>query len=134
MPFAPKTRSPADQGGNRASTKSAAGKRAQRERNGNATSSGSSGAAKKLKDYPEVDWSTVEDEVEHVTDISGKIVQSQLGAGGYYTMLVAVPKEYAPNALLAALKSQESMMYMRFYTVPLRFFEPPEPTDDEGGD
>lgn len=105
--------------------KSASGKAAQRARNkasGTGTHNGSSGAALKLANYPCVDWDQVEDEVVHVTDISGKVTQSQMGAGGYYTMLIAIPMSYIHNAVDAALASQEGMLYIRMYKAPLSLY------------
>ena len=87
------------------------------------------GVATRLADYPCIDWATVQDEVKHVTDISGKVTQSQMGAGGYYTMNVAIPMSYIHAAVDAALASQQGMLYIRIYTVPLDLFLE---DDDEG--
>jgi hypothetical protein len=125
MALAPRPRSTGETG--RTSVKSASGKAAQRARNKDSkdkgtNNSGSSGAAKKLAQYPSVNWEDVEADLVHVTDISGKVTQSQMGAGGYYTMLVAIPMAYIHNAVDAALASNEGMLYIRMYKAPLSIY------------
>lgn len=88
------------------------------------------GTAQRLADYPSLDWEDVADEVVHVTDISGKVTQSQMGAGGYYTMNVAIPMSYIHAAVDAALASQDGMLYIRIYKAPLELFT----RDDGNGD
>ncbi len=129
MPLAPRT--PSDAGGKRSSVKSAEGKATQRARAREAaktsgekqlTKSGSSGAAKKMADYPSLDWEEVASDVIHITDLSAKVTQSQLGAHGYYTMLMAIPQAYAHAALDAAFASTDAMLYIRVYKVPIEAF------------
>ena len=133
MPLAPRYGRGAGQSNaaetGRTSVKSAAGKAKQRAR----TNSGSSGAATKLAKYPQVDWAGVEaDNPILVADIAGKVVQSQMGAGGYYTMLVAIPMAYIHQAVDAAIASQQGMLYMRMYQVPLRLFTDEDDSTEVG--
>ena len=129
MPLAPRT--PSDAGGKRSSVKSAEGKANQRARTKEAakasgekqlTLSGSSGTAKRMADYPSLDWEEVASDVVHITDLSAKVTQSQLGAHGYYTMLMAIPQAYAHAALDAAFASTDAMLYIRVYKVPIEAF------------
>jgi hypothetical protein len=108
--------------GNESSVRSAEGKARQRERNGNATSSGSSGVAKGISKYPMLDWDEIEDEVEHVTDIAGKVSHTQVGTSGYMTIQISIPLAYAHAALEAHLASRQSMAYLRVYHVDQEAF------------
>lgn len=123
MPLAPRQRSSAESG--RGSNNSAAGQAAKRKRTREAngtTNNKSVGVSQRMADYPGLDWATVENDVVHVTDIAGKVTQSQMGAGGYYTMNCAIPMSYIHEAIEAALASQQGMLYIRFYTVPIELF------------
>jgi hypothetical protein len=103
----------------KSSVKSAEGKARQRARNGNATRSGSSGAAKALADMPKRLWEEVEDEVEHVCDIAGKISHSQVGNSGYLVSTLNAPLEYAHDLLDAHLLARDGLVYIRIYHVPV---------------
>lgn len=111
---------------NQSSVASAEGKAAQRQRNKEAgykrTSSGSTGTAKAISTYPQLDWSDVEDEVEHVADVAGKISQSQVGASGYMTVNISVPLAYAHALLDAHMASRTAMCYIRIYGVDQSLF------------
>lgn len=118
--------------------KGADGKAEQRKRNVDEngrplTRSGSSGTATKVKDYPQVDWEEIEDEVEHLTDIAGKISHSQVGAGGQMVATVSVPLEYAHQLLDVHMKARDGMVYFRLYYVDLATYlgEIDEDEDDE---
>jgi hypothetical protein len=129
MALAPRN-NPADKGGNRSSVKSAAGKAAQRARNG--TSSGSSGGAKRVQQYPSLDWTEVEDDVEHVVDLAMKVTQAQLGANGYFIMQCAIPASYAHAAIDAAMASNDAMLYVRMYRVSIdKFLEAMQEDEDD---
>lgn len=132
MALAP--RNPADKGGNRASVKSKEGKAEQRKRN--KTASGSSGLIKPLAKYPSLDWEDVEDDVEHVVDVALKIQQAQLGANGYFLLSCALPAEYAHAGIDAHIASNEGMLYVRMYKVPVsKFLERMnEEAEDDGDD
>lgn len=120
MPLAPRPSSSRDKGGSKSSVKSATGKAAQRARSG--TNLGSSGQAKKLSNYPSLDWDTVADDVEHVTDLAMKITQAQLGANGYFLLSAALPVAYAHAGIDAHLASNDGMLYVRFYKVSVDKF------------
>lgn len=111
---------PADKGGSRASVKSAAGKAEQRKRN--KTASGSSGLIKPLAKYPSLNWEEVEEDVEHVVDLALKIQQAQLGANGYFLLSCALPAEYAHAGIDAHMASNEGMLFVRMYKVPVSKF------------
>jgi len=119
MGLAPRT-APADRGGNRSSVKGAAGQAARRARSG--TNLGSSGTAKPLAKYPSLDWTEVEDEVEHVVDLAMKITQAQLGANGYFLLSCALPAAYAHAGIDAHLASNDGMLYVRMYKVSIERF------------
>lgn len=95
-------------------------KKEQRARNG--TRSGSSGAGKKVSGLPKVEWSEIEETVDHVTDITGKISHSQVGASGLMSVTLQIPLEYAHNALSAHLASRDALVYIRVYGVSFEKF------------
>lgn len=138
MGLAPRPNTGRDKGGGKSSVKSAAGKAAQRKRNG--TKSGSSGLVKPMAKYPALDWSEVEEDADHVVDLAMKITQAQLGANGYFLLSCALPAEYAHAALEAAMQSNDSMLYVRMYKVDIGKFikammdELGEEGDGEDGD
>jgi hypothetical protein len=135
MALAPRPRTnAADKGGNRASVKGAAGKAEQRKRN--KTASGSSGLIKPLAKYPSLAWEEVEDDVEHVVDLALKIQQAQLGANGYFLLSCALPAEYAHAGIDAHMASNEGMLYVRMYKVPIsKFLERMmEEAEEDGND
>lgn len=139
MSLAPRHRAPSDK--NRTTVKSAAGKATQRARNkanGVGSHSGSSGTAKPITQYPYLDWSEVVDDVVHVSDIAGRITQSQMGANGLYSVTMYVPKSYAHSVLDAALAQESGLMYIRLYHAPLYLFDPvesdPDTDDTDDGD
>lgn len=112
------------------------GKKEQRKRNVDAdgkplTRSGSSGMATKVKDYPAVDWEEIEDEVQHLTDIAGRISHSQVGAGGQMVATVSVPLEYAHQLLDVHMKARDGMVYFRMYYVDLATYLGDMDEDDE---
>ena len=119
------------------STDSQEGKAEQRKRNVGAdgkplTRSGSSGTATRVSAYPKVDWSEIEDEVQHLTDIAGKISHSQVGAGGQMVATVSVPLEYAHELLDVHMKARDGMVYFRMYYVDLATYLGDMDEDDDG--
>lgn len=72
--------------------------------------------------YPHVDWSEVEDVVEWVTDVVGKMSHSQVGSTGNVVTSINSPKAYAHATLDAHLASMDSMVYIRIYRVSHDFF------------
>lgn len=108
----------------RSSVASADGKAAQRKRNVDAngkplTRSGSSGVAKQTAHLPSRLWEEVADEVEHLTDVAGRISHSQVGSAGQMVATLSVPLEYAHDLLDVHLKARDGMVYMRLYYVSL---------------
>lgn len=106
----------------RSTNATAAGKKAQRARNkaaGGGSRSGSSGAALAIAHMPKRLWEEVEDEVEHVCDIAGKISHSQIGASGFLVSTLNSPLEYAHDLLDAHIKARDGLCYIRIYHVPL---------------
>lgn len=137
MALAPRPSTGRDKGGGKSSVKSAAGKAAQRARNG--TRSGSSGLVKPMAKYPALTWEDVEEEVEHVVDLSFKITQAQMGANGYFLLSCALPLEYGHAALEAAMQSRDGMIYARLYNVSVgaflkRMMEDIEDEHEDDGD
>lgn len=113
------------------------GKARQRERNADSpykklTNSGSSGTAKAIAQLPKVPFEDVEDIVQHLCDIAGKISHTQVGSSGWQTSSVNVPLEYAHDLLEAHLASQQGMVFLRVYFVPMEAFLPPDEGDDNG--
>ena len=117
----------------RSSVASAEGKARQRARNKGASRSGSSGTAKGIADMPKRIWEEVEDEVEHVCDIAGKISHSQVGNSGFLVSTLNSPLEYAHDLLDAHLKARDGLVYIRIYHVPVSSYlgEMDLPDDEE---
>lgn len=106
----------------RSTVSQAAGKKAQRARNkaaGGGSRSGSSGAALAIAHMPKRLWEEVENEVEHVCDIAGKISHSQIGASGFLVSTLNSPLEFAHDLLDAHIKARDGLCYIRIYHVPL---------------
>lgn len=115
---------------------SAEGKRRQRERNKAAaeaagvkpTRSGSSGVLARLR---AVQLLTFEEAqamgVEHLTDVVGKVQQTQLLADGSVQMNVVVPPEWAQAAVDMHRGTRSGACFMRVYVMEL-------PGDDDGSD
>lgn len=81
------------------------------------------GSIQKIKSYPALDWSDVENEVVHLADFAAKFTQSQVGHLGVVTQTMAVPVEYLIPAMLAHTTSTNGMVYIRVYHVPEELFE-----------
>lgn len=110
------------------------GKAAQRARNAGTTTTtraGSSGKMIAASKYPMLDWATVENEVEWVTDLAGVISHSQVGASGNAIASVGVPLAYAHALLDAHLASRDGMVYFRVYTVSIDKFVERLKADEE---
>lgn len=119
--------------------KGAEGKAEQRKRNVGPdgkplTRSGSSGAATKVSAYPAVDWEDIEDEVQHLTDVAGRISHSQVGAGGQMVATVSVPLEYAHSLLDVHMKARDGLVYFRMYYVDLATYLGDDGSDDDEDD
>lgn len=106
----------------RSSVYSAEGKANQRARNGNATRSGSSGAATEVKNYPGLDWDDVQEDVSHVVDLAARMSHTQVGSAGQMVATLNVPLAYAHALLDAHMSSRSGMLYIRIYNVPLEKF------------
>jgi hypothetical protein len=106
----------------RSSVYNAEGKANQRARNGNATRSGSSGAATEVKNYPSLSWEEVENDVEHVVDIAARMSHTQVGSAGQMVATLNVPLAYAHALLDAHMASRSGMIYVRIYNVPIERF------------
>lgn len=98
------------------------------------TTSGSSGAAKSVANYPKVPFEDVEDVLVHLCDISAKMSHTQVGSSGWQTSSLNVPLQYAHDVLEAHLASQQGMLFLRVYYVPLDVFLPPAEGDDNGAE
>jgi len=103
----------------KSSVSSAEGKARQRKRNKGGSRSGSSGEALSIADMPKRLWDEVEEEVEHICDIAGKISHSQVGNSGYLVSTLNSPLEYAHDLLDAHLKARDGLVYIRIYHVPI---------------
>lgn len=89
------------------------------------TSSGpnsSRGLVRELTDFPALNWGEVEADVQHIADFSAKFSQSQAGHQGVVTMTMQIPVEYLHAAMDAHLASNDGMVYIRVYKVPLETF------------
>lgn len=112
-------RAPSDS--NRSTVKSAEGQAAKKARQrleGVAVGT----VAKPFTKYPQLDWSTIENDVELISEFAGRISQSQMGTNGFYSTTMYVPKAYAHAVLEAALAQEGGMMYIRMYKVPITPF------------
>jgi hypothetical protein len=119
------------------SVKGAEGKAAQRKRNkeaGGTTRSGSTGSAKRVQDYPAVDWTDIADEVVHLHDVAGKLTHSQVGAAGQMIATLSVPIDYAHALLDVHMKARDGLVYMRLYYVSLADFLGEMDDDDDEDD
>lgn len=117
----------------KSSVSSAEGKARQRARNKGGSRSGSSGAAQAIAELPKRLWEEIEDEVEHLTDIAGKISHSQVGNSGYLVSTLNSPLEYAHDLLDAHLQARDGLVYIRIYHVPVSAYlgEMDLPDEDE---
>ena len=77
---------------------------------------------KPVVQYPSVDWDEVDDVVEHVVDVVGKISHSQMGTTGNVVSSINCPTAYAHATLEAHLASRDSMVYIRIYKISHEFF------------
>jgi hypothetical protein len=119
------------------SVKGAEGKAAQRARNkkaGTTTRSGSSGAAKRVSDYPVVAWEEIEADVTHLADIAGKMTHSQVGSAGQMIATLSVPLEFAHALLDTHLLARDGLVYIRMYHVSLEDYLGPMPCEACNGD
>lgn len=125
----------------KSSVSTARGKAAQRARNkGSATAkgttSGSSGQAKAISQMPKRLWEEIEDEVDHLCDIAGKISHSQVGASGWLVSTLNSPLEYAHDMLDAHMRARDGLVYIRVYYVDIDKYlgemADPDMEDDDG--
>lgn len=120
----------------KSSVSTAAGKARQRARNKGATgNAGSSGKAKAVSKMPKRLWEEIEDEVEHLCDVAGKISHSQVGASGWLVSTLNSPLEYAHDLLDAHMKARDGLVYIRVYYVDIEKYlgEGYVADDDETG-
>lgn len=115
------------------------GKRAQRSRNKDSptaklTTSGSSGQAKQIAQFPKIPFTDVEDDVQHLCDIAGRISHSQVGNTGWLTSTLNVPLEYAHDVLEAHMASKAGMVFMRLYYVSIDDYLSGTGFGDDNGD
>jgi hypothetical protein len=103
----------------------AAGKKEQRSRNkGSDTAhltknSGSSGKALAVAQLPKIEFDDVADIVVHLCDIAAKLSHTQLGSSGWLSGTLNIPLEYSPEVVAAHLASQQGMVFMKVYYVPM---------------
>jgi len=115
------------------------GKKGQRARNVDEngkplTRSGSSGAATKVQHMPSRLWDDIAPDVQHLTDVAGRISHSQVGAAGQMVATLNVPLEYAHDLLDVHMKARDGMVYMRMYYVSLEDYMGSVDADDADGD
>lgn len=120
--LAPRPGAPSKVTGTRDSGLGKEGKAAQRKRNkgsdtAHLTTSGSSGKALSVSQYPQVDWEDVKDDVVFFADLVGKISHTQLGGSGWATCTVNIPLEYYEAASKMHFESQSNMIYFRVYVI-----------------
>ena len=103
----------------------AEGKAAQRARNKGSDSahltkgSGSSGKALAVARLPRINLDDIADITVHLCDIAAKLSHTQLGSSGWLSGTLNIPLEYSPEVVAAHLASQQGMIFMKVYYVPM---------------
>lgn len=115
------------------------GKAAQRARNkGNADTkltkgAGSSGNSYKVAQFPKIDFDELLPDLEHVCDIAAKFAHLQVGKG-WQSVNMGIPLAYAHDVLEAHLASEQGMVFVRVYYVPIERFTDLLAEEDENGE
>jgi len=102
----------------------AAGKKEQRARNKGSdtaklTTSGSSGKALAVARLPRINLDDISDITVHLCDIAAKLSHTQLGSSGWLSGTLNIPLEYSPEVVAAHLASQQGMIFMKVFYVPM---------------